>query len=287
MEIKKISIGTAQFGLKYGATNKKKKLNLLEIKAILKLAKKYKINNIDTAYEYGDAEKKLGLVGVQGWDISSKFPFIPDNENVQKWIYSKVKKSLDRLKVKKLATLFIHDSSQLNSYKMSKKIFTCMNELKKDGLIKRVGCSIYDPKILNKVSKDFKIDTIQAPANLIDTRIFRKKHQLILKENNIKLEIRSIFLQGLLIENSKNIPPKFNEFRTFFSNLENFNKKNKISATTSAISFLHNKKFDKLIIGVTSSDQLMDFISNTKVKFFKTPVFRIKNRKYLINPLLW
>ena len=287
MEIKKISIGTAQFGLNYGATNTKKKLNLLEIKAILKLAKKYKINNIDTAYEYGDAEKKLGLVGVQGWNISSKFPLIPDKENVQNWIYSKLKKSLNRLKVRKLTTLFVHDSSQLKSYRMSKKIFTCMNKLKKDGLIKRVGCSIYDPKILNKVSKDFKIDTIQAPANLIDTRIFQKQHQLLLKKKKIKLEIRSIFLQGLLIENSKNIPTKFSEFKTFFSNLENFNKKNKISAITSAISFLHNKKFDKLIIGVTSTEQLMDLILNTKINFFKTPKFRIKNRKYLINPFLW
>jgi aryl-alcohol dehydrogenase-like predicted oxidoreductase len=287
MDNKKISIGTAQFGLKYGVTNKKKKLDLSEIKDILRLAKKHKINNIDTAYEYGDAEKKLGLVGVKEWNISSKFPFIPNKENIENWIQSKVKKSLSRLKVKKINTLFVHDSSQLESYKISKKIFACMNKLKNDGFIDKIGCSIYNPTILNKISKDFKIDTIQAPANLIDTRIFQKQHQLTLKNQKIKLEIRSIFLQGLLIENPKNIPLKFKKFKSFFSNLQNFNKKNEVSAISSATSFLYNKKFDKLIIGVTSSQQLMNFILNAKIKFLKTPKFKIDNKEYLINPYLW
>ena len=58
MEYKNISLGAAQFGSKYGITNRNK-LNYDQIKKILKIAYKNKITNIDSAHNYGDAEIKL------------------------------------------------------------------------------------------------------------------------------------------------------------------------------------------------------------------------------------
>ena len=67
-------------------------------------------------------------------------------------------------------------------------------------MIKNIGCIVYDPEILKNISKDFPINVIQAPANILDQRIFNSDNQRILKKNKIKLELRSIFLQGLLFE---------------------------------------------------------------------------------------
>ena len=55
-----LCLGTAQFGLNYGITNKLGKVNSEEVKKIINLANKNKINFIDTAQNYGEAENVLG-----------------------------------------------------------------------------------------------------------------------------------------------------------------------------------------------------------------------------------
>ena len=48
------------------------------------------------------------------------------------------------------------------------------------------------------------------------------------------------------------------------------------------------QRYNKLIIGVKSKDELKEIIlENQKKKNLKFPKFNIKNRKYLINPYLW
>ena len=98
----KIALGTAQFGSNYGIANKSGKINYKEAKKILKLAKKNKINTIDTAINYLDSEKILGKIGVRKFNIVTKLPAIPKkNKNIEKWIRSKIHKSLKRLKIKR------------------------------------------------------------------------------------------------------------------------------------------------------------------------------------------
>ena len=161
MKYHNISLGAAQFGSKYGIKNKKK-LSLNHIKKILKIAYKKKIRNIDSAYSYGDAEIKLGRIGIKKWKVSSKFPKIPNYYDPAIWINNCTQKTLKRLKIDNLETLFIHDTFQFNGFRYYKKIFNFMELLKKQGLIKKIGISIYSPSILYKLSNDFKIDVVQS-----------------------------------------------------------------------------------------------------------------------------
>ena len=57
--MKKIVLGTAQFGMSYGLNNKKK-IPFNIIKKIINKARKRKINFLDTAISYGNCEKILG-----------------------------------------------------------------------------------------------------------------------------------------------------------------------------------------------------------------------------------
>ncbi len=287
MQLKKISIGSAQFGQKYGVTDTRYLKNS-EIKEILLYAKTKNINSIDTAYNYGNAESRLGKIGIRKWKVSTKIPKIPKNTNEKNWIESKLKISLKRLKINNLETLFLHHVDQSRGYFSNKRIFRCMEKLKKEGFIKNIGISIYDIDDKKKLIKDFQIDTIQAPGNLFDNRIFKKKNQELLKQFKIKLEIRSIFLQGLILENPKKISIKFKKYLPYFEKLFDLNKKYNSSAINSALSILKTQRYNKLIIGVKSKDELKEIIlENQKKKNLKFPKFNIKNRKYLINPYLW
>ena len=240
MRCNQISLGTAQFGSNYGITNKKK-ISFENIKRIINLASRNGIKFIDTAYNYGDAEKILGKIGVKSWKISSKFPTIPKNKKVSNWIENKLFKSLKRLNVTKIHSLLVHDSDQLKSFKLSKEIFNTLEKIKNDGHIKKIGVSIYNPNIIKKISNDFKIDIIQAPANIFDNRIFSKNIQTIIKEKKIELEIRSIFLQGLILLDLNKIPRKFHRFKGFFTKIDNFSKNHSVLKTSIALSFLNKK----------------------------------------------
>ena len=96
LNLNKISIGSAQFGMKYGINNKLGKPSLAEIKKILNFAEKLGIRNIDTAVSYGKSEEVLGKAGVKNFKITSKLPFIASNK--KNYIQKIVKKSLMKLK---------------------------------------------------------------------------------------------------------------------------------------------------------------------------------------------
>ena len=56
---KKVILGTAQFGMNYGVTNKKGKVRRDEFLEILESANSFGIDTLDTAQDYGDAEELI------------------------------------------------------------------------------------------------------------------------------------------------------------------------------------------------------------------------------------
>ena len=70
----RLAIGTAQFGMPYGISNKNGQTSELEIKKILDLASVGGVDTLDTAITYGKSEATLGQVGVTGWNVISKIP---------------------------------------------------------------------------------------------------------------------------------------------------------------------------------------------------------------------
>ena len=74
------------------------------------------------------------------------------------------------------------------------------------GLITKFGASIYEPKEILKFNNKIKIDYLQIPINVFDTRFLRSKLIKRLKNKGTKIFARSCFLQGILSFNKN--PPK-------------------------------------------------------------------------------
>ena len=73
-----LTIGTVQFGMKYGLRKKK-----IQTKEIIKIKKTIKNNNIiylDTSINYGDSEKKIGLLNIGDKKIITKI-LLPKKKN--------------------------------------------------------------------------------------------------------------------------------------------------------------------------------------------------------------
>jgi len=286
---KKLIIGCAQFGSNYGISNFLRP-NLKEQKKILDLAKRNNIGFIDSSPSYGDAEKRLGNIGVKKFNVISKISKFSNkklnSKNLKEIILKDVKKSLKNLNINKLHGLLLHNSSDLFN-KRGIEIYRAMLEAKKQKLTKKIGISIYDPNMIEKILNNYSFDIIQAPFNVIDRRLLNKNILNSIKKKKIEIHIRSIFLQGLLLMKNENIKNYFNKWKKLFLKWTNFLQKNQIEAQNVCVNYaLSIKQFNKVVIGFNSHDELKQIL-NIKKKSLFPPKKIMSNSKLLIHPHLW
>ena len=105
-DLKKICLGSANFGKGYGYKNSKIKEK--EFSKIFKYANYRNIKYIDTAFNYSNAQKIIGK-NSSNLKIITKIPKIPNSiSNPQNWIKTIISKSLNDLKTKKLYAVLFH-----------------------------------------------------------------------------------------------------------------------------------------------------------------------------------
>lgn len=146
----KLALGTAQLGLNYGIANRQGQVSVDEAEeAILRHAQSSGMDTLDTAMAYGDSEQRLGVIGVAGWHVVSKLPAIPDAcPDVFRWVATSVQESLQRLQVTSLYGLLLHRPEQLLA-RDGERLYLALQQLKDDGVVGKIGVSIYDPSELD------------------------------------------------------------------------------------------------------------------------------------------
>ena len=286
--LKRLAIGTAQFGMSYGIANKNGQVKFNEAEQILSLAIKNGISTIDTAKVYGDSEKELGKLNVRQFDVITKLPEIPKSvENVEKWLNYNIEDSLSNLGVEKIDGLLFHNTNDLLSSN-GQEIYQKLLKFKESKKIKKIGISIYSPEILEYITSKYDFDIVQAPFNIIDQRLLKSGWLKKLKDNGTEVHIRSIFLQGLLLMSLKDIPGKFNHWNHLFYFWSSWLENNNISALETCLAFsMSFPEIDKVIIGVDSYKQFLMIIDSLK-NYAQTdfPSFDCDDDN-LLNPSNW
>ena len=284
----KIILGSANFDQIYGI--KKNFIKKSEIKKLFNLALKNKIKTIDTSPLYNKSEKIIGLLNNNRFKIISKIPKPPKNikrENIKKWLKQKVMISLKNLRIKKFECLLLHNVNSL-LYKNGDEIYKGIRNMKINGLTSKIGVSIYDFNVLDKILKKFKFNLIQAPFNILDQRLVEKGWLKKLKKRKIEVHARSIFLQGILLLKHNQLPKKLIKLSKKLVMWENWLKKNKFSSLQVCLSFvLNQRQLDGIVVGYNNTNQLNQILKLKQIKNnFSLPNLNIKDKK-LIDPREW
>ena len=260
-----LCLGTAQFGLNYGITNKLGKVNSEEVKKIINLANKNKINFIDTAQNYGEAENVLGReVVLKNFKIITKHKSIyqkKNNEQIIQNCENNLKTSLKRLNKQKLDTYIVHDPKDFEGN--NKELFlNWLESIKNRNLTKRIGASIYDSSDLKKLPLE-KLDLIQIPLSIYNQNLYRNGSIDYLKNLGISIHIRSIFLQGLLLVDQSEWPLKISkEFKQHHQKFIEFIKTLGYSPLEVTLAFCKNlENIECTLVGVTTKDELLQIIN--------------------------
>jgi aryl-alcohol dehydrogenase-like predicted oxidoreductase len=285
----KLALGTAQFGMSYGIANQHGKINLENIKDIIKTAREKNIDLVDTAIAYGDSERIIGKIGILDFKFVTKLPPLPKIEvaNISFWVEDQIKLSLKRLGIQSLYGLLIHRSEDLLSDK-GDKIVNALNNLKSRGLVKKIGISIYDSTELEKLTNQINLDIVQAPLNIIDQRLINSGWLSKLYKADVEVHIRSVFLQGLLLMSKQNRPHKFNRWSNLWKMWHEWLNDNKISALEATLRYaLSIKEISKIIVGVDSKYQLEQIVISSEGILPKIPLELYTNDVNLLNPSNW
>ncbi|MCA2882674.1 MAG: aldo/keto reductase [Microcystis sp. M046S1] len=282
-----LALGTAQFGMPYGVANQQGKISFASATEILRYAHLAGVDTLDTAIAYGDSEQCLGSIGVKSWKVISKLPEMPESTlDILNWVRQTVYASLNRLQVPKLYGLLLHHPEQLLSIE-GIELYKALVIIKQEGLVDKIGISIYSPNELDPLLSQFEFDLVQCPCNILDRNLVESGCLYHLKELGIEIHVRSIFLQGLLLLNLQERPDKFNRWQALWSQWDEWLTSSNISALDACLNYvLSFPEISKIVIGIDSLCQFKEILNIREINL-QVPDFLFRNDPDLIYPSNW
>lgn len=284
----KLALGTVQFGLAYGVANTSGQVSRDAAKAILQLAQQTGMDTLDTANAYGQSESVLGHIGVQNWMVVTKLPAVPNGcLDFTQWVQSETLASMRRLGVTGLYGLLLHRPEQLLEAN-GEVLFAALQSLKAQGLVQKIGVSIYGPAELDALSGRYAFDLVQAPLNLVDRSFVTSGWAQRLQNEGVEVHTRSTYLQGLLLMPKDKRHTKFERWRDIWTEWDNWLEATRLTPLQACLRYTHSLDcIDRVVVGVDSVTQLEDAIAAVQGVLPSLPKFKALQDNRLINPATW
>jgi aryl-alcohol dehydrogenase-like predicted oxidoreductase len=285
---RRLVLGTVQFGMPYGIANCSGQIPLTEGMEIIQRALSVGIDMLDTAIAYGEAEQRLGQIGVQGWRVVSKLPAPPENVNVGAWVRQHIDASLRKLNIEALYGLLLHQPAALLGYQ-GEALYVALEEAKRRGVVEKIGISAYGPDEIATTTDRFLIDIVQAPFNIVDRRLLDFGWLGRMREMGIEFHARSIFLQGLLLMDRTQRPASFSRWDAFWGQWHRWLDDCQISPLDACLGFVGAQDYvGRFVVGIDSLAHLSQIVSSAGALINREyPTEFSSHDAQLINPSLW
>ncbi len=303
MPISKISLGTAQLGMEYGIANVDGKPDFSIAINILDYSWKNGINSFDTSPLYGNSEEIIGsfissrIKRKKNLTIISKLPSVDKKldftyNNLYNYIVKKIKKSLNKLKLNCIPIYLLHHAPDI--YIKDGLVIKCLNQIKKEGLIKQIGISTYNLKEVKETLKFREIDVIQLPLNIFDQRLIKSGLLKKLNKYGYSIFARSIYLQGLFFLSPEKLPDYLKITKQPLIKLRDLAKEYSIDIAKLAFLYVRDlPEITSLVIGAENINQLANNLKYLDEKPLSSELSKIIIEEFsdqsdkIINPSLW
>jgi len=289
-----LGLGTVQFGLDYGVSNKEGKVPVVSVQPILETAARNGIRVLDTAAAYGSSEQVLGSAMPTGnnFKVITKLPAlkkeaVTDDEIA--FLRNTVEDSLRKLGLDRIYGLLMHSPGDLLIHG-GDAVYRFLNTLKEQGCVEKIGVSVYSGDELERLLYYYDFDCVQLPLNVLDQNLALSGHIARLKTGGVEIHIRSAFLQGLLLMPPGQVNPYFAPILPVLYRYHGFLNDNGLSPVEGAFAFLRTvKDIDVILVGVTGAKELEENIRAFSVKLppgLDFSPFAVGNEE-MINPQHW
>lgn len=283
----KLALGAAQFGVDYGVASIQGKVETEEVKRIFAVARSADVDTLDTAIAYGDSEQVIGQMGSQPWNIVTKIPPVPFGCNVASWVREQLAGSLARLGAKQVYGLLLHRPGQLLE-DIGPELYGALKAVQSEGLVKKIGISIYRPATLETILAQYAVDLVQAPLNILDRSLVESGWAKRLSDAGVEVHVRSVFLQGLLLMPASQRPAKFAPWTDIWAEWDRWLAQTGLTPLQACLRYVCGlDSIDRVVVGVDSAAQLDEVLSASKGILDSLPAFKPLQDDRLIDPARW
>ena len=264
-----LGLGTAQFGLDYAIDKVENRPSEEEVVRILDLAAAAGITILDTASVYGAAEKVLGraLGSRHGFRVITKtaiFGAETIHAEDAKTLATTFRRSLENMGASSIYGLMIHKAANLLSVG-GEYLFDAMIVLQQQGLVDKIGVSVYEADQIERLLKRYPLELVQAPVSILDQRLIAGGQLSALKRAGVEVHVRSAFLKGLIFADPTVLPAHFQSSKPILSSFREAAKAQGISLLAAALTFLLDQPdVDTVLCGVTSAAQMKEILTSVQ-----------------------
>lgn len=305
LRISQLALGTAQLGLPYGIANRTGQPSDGTARRILQLALDSGINTFDTAPAYGRSESIIGSFLARAdsaWRsdrlvIVTKLPKVeangcPSSQMIYERVRCSLRSSAKRLHLDRVPICLMHSAEDMT--KCGGLVTKSLVRLKEEGLVEKIGVSVYRPSEVAEFLSIGGLDAIQIPVNLFDHRLIHGGHLGRLAGSGAIVFARSVFLQGLFFLEPEELPPFLHMAREPLLALRRLSGQCSRPVAELAVAFVRDlPAITSLVIGAETVAQLRE-----NVRLVNSPPLGDSVRKSLhglfgrlpeelINPATW
>ncbi|MBI5625571.1 MAG: aldo/keto reductase [Elusimicrobia bacterium] len=245
----RLALGTVQFGLSYGISNRRGRIPEPEAAAILSRAVESGVDTLDTAHGYGESEAVLGRSGMAGrFRVVTKLPACAGSE-----AGALLEESLSRLGLARVHGCLIHD---FDSFRADPGLWDFLAGAVRRGKVGRPGFSLYEPAQLSEVlAAGLGPGILQVPYNLFDRRF--EPAFADLKARGWEIHVRSVFLQGLFFMEPSALSGNLSKAVPKLESLRRLSAESGLSVASLALGFAaRNAHVDRIVVGLESRANL-------------------------------
>lgn len=258
-QFQRLGLGTVQWGGDYGVSNFLGRTPPSEVARILAAAGKLGIRVLDTAALYGQAEQVLGENDLDSFQIVTKTLRVDQaviSMDEGERMLASFEESLAKLGRSSVYGLLIHNADDLLA-QGGDILVRCLERLKGDGKVQKVGVSIYNGDQVARLLARFTPDLVQVPVSVLDQRLIHGGQLELLKSLGVEIHVRSVFLQGLLLMDPASTPRYFEPLRPLLARWHATARDADMTSAQAALAFVRTlPQVDCVLVGVESARQL-------------------------------
>lgn len=250
----KLGLAAAQFGLDYAASNPRGRSPEDEVRDILQIGARAGVGVLDTVLG-GRTERVIGELSPR----PSPYRLVIKTGRCDRgadYIEAEARASLTRLGVERAYALVVEQAGDLFG-PHGAALWDRMKALRDQGLVDRIGVSVYASDDPVGLARRFRPDIMQAPASLLDQRLIANGALAEMAEMGVEVHLRSIFLQGLLFLPPDRVPAPLQHASRGLSRVRRMIAEGRSDPLQAALGFaLARPEASVVIVGVNTAAEL-------------------------------
>jgi aryl-alcohol dehydrogenase-like predicted oxidoreductase len=280
-------LGTATFSNSYGVANQTQDVIFEEPIVMMDAAMNLGIQSLDTAPAYGGAERVIGNYHKSHNRFKIHTKLSETSAVSASLAIASIRESIYLMNIEKLDVLYFHSAESFLGNSDSGNA-SVLNAIQDTGLVEKIGISVYTESEIRKIVLRWpQIQVLQIPENILDQRLLNSELVGSLAKTGREFIVRSVFLQGLLLMESGNIPDRLSETKENIAALNRFAVEQNMTRLEAAVNYLNLLDWASgFVIGAVTANQLFQIL-NCKVHELNREQLPTPLTEPLIDPRNW